>query len=29
MHFRPAIQRGRLVRQWVEQTFHFRIERKP
>lgn len=29
MHFRPAMQRGRLVRQWVEQTFHFRIERKP
>jgi TonB family protein len=29
MHFRPAMQRGRLVRQWVEQTFHFRIERRP
>jgi TonB family protein len=26
MHFRPAIQRGKLVRQWVEQTFHFRIQ---
>lgn len=29
MHFRPAMQRGRLVRQWVEQTFHFRIQRDP
>jgi TonB family protein len=29
MRFRPAMQRGRLVRQWVEQTFHFRIQRKP
>jgi len=29
MHFRPAMQRGRLVRQWVEQTFHFRIQRTP
>jgi TonB family protein len=29
MHFRPAMQRGRLVRQWVEQTFHFRIQRNP
>ncbi len=28
MRFRPAIQRGRRVRQWVEQTFHFRITRR-
>jgi TonB family protein len=25
MRFRPAIQRGHRVRQWVEQTFHFRL----
>jgi len=25
MRFRPAIQAGKRVRQWVEQTFHFRI----
>ena len=25
MRFRPAIQQGNKVRQWVEQTFHFRI----
>ena len=25
MHFRPAVVGGRRVRQWVEQTFHFRI----
>ena len=25
MRFRPAIQRGHKVRQWVEQTFNFRI----
>ena len=29
MRFTPATQGGRLVRQWVEQTFHFRIQRKP
>ena len=29
MRFRPAMQRSRLVRQWVEQTFHFRIQRPP
>lgn len=29
MRFRPANQRGRLVRQWVEQTFHFRVQRRP
>jgi TonB family protein len=29
MRFRPAMQQGRLVRQWVEQVFHFRIQRKP
>ncbi len=28
MHFRPALQHGARVRQWVEQTFHFRIEPK-
>jgi TonB family protein len=28
MRFTPATQGGRLVRQWVEQTFHFRIQRK-
>ncbi|MGQ0701688.1 MAG: TonB family protein [Gemmatimonadales bacterium] len=28
MLFRPAIQKGRRVRQWVEQTFHFRITRR-
>ncbi len=26
MHFRPALQHGKRVRQWVEQTFHFRIQ---
>jgi TonB family protein len=25
MRFRPAVQKGRRVRQWVEQTFQFRI----
>jgi TonB family protein len=29
MRFTPATQGGRLVRQWVEQTFHFRVQRKP
>jgi TonB family protein len=29
MRFTPATQSGRLVRQWVEQTFHFRVQRKP
>ena len=28
MRFRPAFQRGRRVRQWVEQTFQFRITRR-
>jgi TonB family protein len=29
MRFTPATQAGRLVRQWVEQPFHFRVQGKP